>query len=99
MTAEPEPVRARSAGARALGILGGLLAFGAAEVAVALLGGRAATGILIALMIAQAAFFALFSMHLRDETRGLRRMAALPMIIAAVYALVLVAESAWRHKP
>jgi caa(3)-type oxidase subunit IV len=88
-----------SSGARALGILGVLVAFGAIEVAVALEVHRGTTGILILLMIAQTAYFALFSMHLREETRALRRMVAAPMLIAAIYALVLVADAVWRHKP
>ncbi len=99
MSEKEDNRRARSPGSRALGILGVLVVFGAAEVAVALRVEHGATGILVALMVAQTAFFALFSMHLREETRALRRMVAVPMIIAALYALVLVAESAWRHKP
>ena len=93
MTAEP------GSGRRALGILAGLVAFGAVEVAVAMARPAGTTTILVLLMIAQTSFFALFSMHLREETRALRRMVAAPMVISAVYALVLIADSVWRHNP
>jgi len=89
----------RSGGPGALAILIGLVLFGAAEVAVAMARPSGTTGILILLMIGQGTFFAYFSMHLRDETRALRRMVAAPMVISTVYAVVLIAESVWRHKP
>ena len=69
------------------------------EVAVAVLPGHAGWTVvlLLVLALAQAVYFALFTMHLSRETVALRRMAALPGIIAALYALVLVSESVWRH--
>jgi heme/copper-type cytochrome/quinol oxidase subunit 4 len=69
------------------------------EVAVALVPGRArwTVVLLLALALAQAVYFALYTMHLSRETVALRRMAAAPGIIAAVYGLVLIAEAAWRH--
>lgn len=69
------------------------------EVAVALLPGHArwTVVLLLALALAQAVYFALYTMHLSRETVALRRMAAGPGLIAALYGLVLIAEAAWRH--
>ena len=59
--------------------------------------GRWTVVLLLGLALAQAVYFALYTMHLSRETAALRRMAAGPGLIAAVYALVLMAEAAWRH--
>lgn len=69
------------------------------EVGVALVPGHArwTVVLLLALALAQAVYFALYTMHLSRETVALRRMAAGPGLIAAMYGLVLVAEAAWRH--
>ena len=69
------------------------------EVAVAFVPGHArwTVVLLLGLALAQAMYFALYTMHLSRETVALRRMAAGPGLIAAMYALVLVAEAAWRH--
>lgn len=69
------------------------------EVAVAIVPehGRWTVVLLLGLALAQAVYFALYTMHLSRETVVLRRMAAGPGVIAALYALVLMAESAWRH--
>jgi len=69
------------------------------EVAVALIPGHASWTVvlLLALALAQAVYFALYTMHLSRETVALRRMAAGPGLIAALYGLVLIAEAAWRH--
>jgi caa(3)-type oxidase subunit IV len=69
------------------------------EVTVALVPehGRWTVVLLLALALAQAVYFALYTMHLSRETVALRRMAAGPGVIAALYALVLLAESGWRH--
>jgi hypothetical protein len=53
--------------------------------------------LLVLLVVAQTAYFLLVSMHLKDETPTLRRMAALPVLLGLFYAAVLVSESAWRH--
>ncbi len=53
--------------------------------------------LLLVLALAQAVYFALYTMHLSRETIALRRMAAAPGVIAAMYGLVLIAEAAWRH--
>jgi caa(3)-type oxidase subunit IV len=69
------------------------------EVAVAIVPGHArwTVVLLLLLALAQAVYFALYTMHLSRETIALRRMAALPGVIAAMYGLVLIAEAAWRH--
>jgi hypothetical protein len=38
-------------------------------------------------------------MHLKHETKILRRTVAIPMSIPAFYALILIAEGAWRRLP
>jgi caa(3)-type oxidase subunit IV len=69
------------------------------EVGVALIPGHARWTVvmLLGLALAQAVYFALYTMHLSRETVALRRMAALPGVIAALYGLILIAEAAWRH--
>jgi hypothetical protein len=42
---------------------------------------------------------ALFFMHLRDETRAMKASIAIPISLPAVYAIVLIAEQAWRRVP
>jgi len=39
----------------------------------------------------------LYYMHLKYETRVLKLTIAIPLATPAFYALVLIAESAWRH--
>jgi caa(3)-type oxidase subunit IV len=51
---------------------------------------------LVLLAAAKAALVGLFFMHLKHETRVLRMTVLIPMIMPAIYALVLVAEAAWR---
>ena len=51
---------------------------------------------LVGLALAKAACVALFYMHLKHETKVLRAYVALPFAAPAVYALVLIAEAAWR---
>jgi len=69
------------------------------EVAVAIVPehGRWTVVLLLGLALAQAVYFALYTMHLSRETVVLRRMAAGPGLIAALYAVVLLAEAGWRH--
>jgi hypothetical protein len=38
-------------------------------------------------------------MHLKHETPILRRSIAIPMSLPAFYALILIAEGAWRRLP
>jgi caa(3)-type oxidase subunit IV len=54
---------------------------------------------LVALAITKAACVALFFMHLRTEKRALRYTVALPLLMPPIYAMVLIAESAWRMLP
>ena len=51
---------------------------------------------LIALAVVKAAFVGLYYMHLKYETRVLKMTIAIPMATPAVYALVLIAEAAYR---
>jgi cytochrome c oxidase subunit IV len=69
------------------------------EVAVAKVPGISRTLVgtaLIALAVTKAAIVGLFYMHLKHETRILKLTVALPMAMPAVYALVLIADAAWR---
>jgi cytochrome c oxidase subunit 4 len=69
------------------------------EVGVAQVPGISKTLLVIALVglaIAKAACVAFFYMHLKHETRVLRAYVAIPFAAPAVYALVLIAEAAWR---
>lgn len=50
---------------------------------------------LVLLAVAKATIVALFYMHLKEETRWLKFIAAIP-ISAAVYATVLILESVFR---
>jgi cytochrome c oxidase subunit 4 len=54
---------------------------------------------LVALAVTKAAFVGLFYMHLKYETKILKLTIAIPMATPAVYALVLIAEAAWRRLP
>ena len=60
---------------------------------------RMLVSVLIALAITKAAIVALFFMHLRSETRVLKASVAIPISLPAIYALVLIAEGAWRRLP
>jgi len=51
---------------------------------------------LVGLALVKAALVGLFYMHLKDETKVLQWTVAIPMAFPAFYALVLVAEAAWR---
>jgi caa(3)-type oxidase subunit IV len=54
---------------------------------------------LCSLAVVKAACVGLFFMHLKYETKILRRTVAIPMSIPAFYALILIAEGAWRRLP
>jgi caa(3)-type oxidase subunit IV len=54
---------------------------------------------LTGLAIVKASCVGLFFMHLKYETKILRRTVAIPMSIPAFYALILIAEGAWRRLP
>lgn len=79
-------------------ILGVLVALTGLEVVVAMSHGSRGlvTVALFVLAIAQAAYFALVAMGLGGETRTMRQLVAIPLAIAVLYALVLVADAVWR---
>jgi cytochrome c oxidase subunit IV len=54
---------------------------------------------LIAIAVAKAALIALFYMHLRYETRILKLTVLGPLLTPAVYGLLLMLDTAWRHFP
>jgi cytochrome c oxidase subunit 4 len=56
----------------------------------------AAVVALIGLAVAKAALISFFFMHLKDETRVLKLTVFGPLAAPALYALVLMADSAWR---
>jgi caa(3)-type oxidase subunit IV len=69
------------------------------EVAVAQVPGISKTLLalaLVSLAIAKAAFVGLYYMHLKHETNVLKLTVAIPLATPAVYAIVLIAEAAWR---
>ena len=51
---------------------------------------------LIGLAVAKAALISFFFMHLKDETRILKLTVFGPLAAPALYALVLMADAAWR---
>jgi len=55
--------------------------------------------VLIALAVTKAAIVGLFYMHLKSETKILKASVAIPISLPAIYALVLIAEGAWRRLP
>jgi len=69
------------------------------EVAVAYVRGHKAQIViaLFALAAVKAACVALFFMHLKWETRVLRATVVVPLMFPVLYALVLIAEGAWRR--
>jgi len=82
-------------------IFGVLFVLTILEVGVVYLG-IAKTTLMIALTglaLVKAACVGLFFMHLKHETSILRRSVAIPMSIPAFYALILIAEGAWRRLP
>lgn len=69
------------------------------EVAVAQVPGISKTLLTIALVslaVTKAAFVGLYYMHLKHETKILKLTVAIPLATPAVYALVLIADAAWR---
>ena len=60
---------------------------------------RAMIWLLISMAVSKAALVALFFMHLKSETRGLRLSVLIPISLPALYALILVAETSWRLVP
>jgi cytochrome c oxidase subunit 4 len=54
---------------------------------------------LAGLALVKASLVGLFFMHLKHETRILKLSVAIPMSIPAFYAVILIAEGAWRRLP
>ena len=74
----------------------------AIEVAIIYLPGIAKGAMILALIglaATKATLVALFFMHLKHETRGLKLTVAIPLMTPAVYAVVLIADAAWRLLP
>jgi caa(3)-type oxidase subunit IV len=79
---------------------GVLVALTLVELGVASTGGiprTAAVVALVSLAIAKAALIALFYMHLRYETRFLQVTVLGPLVVPAIYGLLLMAETGWRY--
>jgi cytochrome c oxidase subunit IV len=55
--------------------------------------------LLIAMAVGKAGLVAFYYMHLGAETRGLKLSVLIPLCIPAIYALILMAETAWRLLP
>jgi len=55
--------------------------------------------LLVLLAVTKAAIVGLFYMHLKTETKVLKASIAIPMSLPALYALILIAEGAWRRLP
>jgi cytochrome c oxidase subunit IV len=55
--------------------------------------------LLIAMAVGKAGLVAFYYMHLGTETRGLKLSVIIPFCIPAIYALILMAETAWRLLP
>lgn len=79
-------------------VLGVLIVLTALEVGVAMSHGPhgLVTVALFVLAIAQAAYFALVAMGLGAETATMKRQVAIPLVLAAFYALVLCSDAVWR---
>jgi cytochrome c oxidase subunit IV len=52
---------------------------------------------LVLMALAKAGLVALYFMHLKYETKVLKMTVFLPFLAPALYAFVLIAESAWRR--
>lgn len=52
---------------------------------------------LVGLALTKAGIVGLYYMHLKSETRVLKLTVALPLAAPTLYAIVLMAEAAWRH--
>ena len=59
--------------------------------------GKVAAGTALCLLaVVKATMVGWFFMHLGHETRPLKLTVAIPMMVPAFYAFVLIAEAAWR---
>jgi cytochrome c oxidase subunit 4 len=83
-------------------VFAALAALTAAEVGVVYMPGIGKTPTILALIglaVAKASLVGLFYMHLKRETRVLKLTVAIPLCTPAVYAVVLIADAAWRLLP
>jgi cytochrome c oxidase subunit IV len=103
-SAQAGPTGAEAAGARHsrrqyFMVFGGLAVLTVLELGIIRMPGIArgpAVAALLGLAITKAILIGFFFMHLKDETRVLRVTVLGPLAAPAVYALVLMADSAWR---
>jgi caa(3)-type oxidase subunit IV len=82
-----------------LAVFGGLLVLLLVEVALVKTPGISKGAMTLALLlaaVAKAILIGFFLMHLKHETRVLRLTVLGPLSLPAIYALVLMADSAWR---
>jgi cytochrome c oxidase subunit 4 len=82
-----------------LTVFGGLLVLLLVEVALVKTPGIARGALTLALLLAalaKAVLIGFFFMHLKHETRVLRFTVLGPLALPPIYALVLMADSAWR---
>lgn len=97
---DPGSASARRTGrGKVLAAFVGLALLTALELAVVRIPGiarPAAVVALVGLAVTKAAVIGLFFMHLRHETRVLRLTVFGPLAAPAVYAVVLMADAAWR---
>ena len=63
------------------------------------IGHRLLISALVLLAVAKAALVLLFFMHLRHEGRALKLTVLGPFVLPAAYAVILMAEAAWRLAP
>jgi len=79
-------------------VLGVLIGLTGLEVAVAMSSGAHGwvTVALFVLATAQAAYFALVAMGLGGETATMKKLVAIPLLIAVFYTVILCADATWR---
>ena len=53
--------------------------------------------LLVALAVTKALVVALYYMHMKHETKVMKLSVLIPMAAPAIYAIVLISETAWRH--
>ncbi len=85
-----------------LAVFAALAVLTAIEVAVVYLPGIGKGPMILALVglaITKASLVGLFYMHLKHETPVLKLTVAVPLATPALYAVVLIAEAAWRAAP
>jgi caa(3)-type oxidase subunit IV len=61
------------------------------------MGKGALIALLCSMAVVKAAMVGLWYMHLNDESVGLKWTVAIPMGIPVFYAVVLIADAAWRY--